>query len=105
MSVKLSHITKTYGSQKALNDVSFEIHKGEIVGLLGPNGAGKSTIMKILTCYIPPSMGEASINGFDVQEQALEVQRLVGYLPETNPLYQDMYIRGIPVVCCWHTQN
>lgn len=93
MSVKLSHITKTYGNQKALNDVSFEIHKGEIVGLLGPNGAGKSTIMKILTCYIPPSMGEASINGFDVQEQALEVQRLVGYLPETNPLYHDMYIR------------
>jgi ABC-2 type transport system ATP-binding protein len=93
MSVKLSHITKLYGNQKALDDVSFEIHKGEIVGLLGPNGAGKSTIMKILTCYIPPSMGEASINGFDVQEQALEVQRLVGYLPETNPLYHDMYIR------------
>jgi len=93
MSVKLSHITKIYGHQKALEDISFEIKTGEIVGLLGPNGAGKSTIMKILTCYIPPSMGEASINGFDVQEQALEVQRLVGYLPESNPLYYDMYIR------------
>lgn len=93
MSVKVRDITKIYGTQKAVDQVSFEIEKGEIVGLLGPNGAGKSTIMKILTCFIPPSSGEASIYGFDVQEQAIEVRRKVGYLPETNPLYYEMYVR------------
>ncbi len=103
MSVVLSQITKLYGAQKALDNVSFTINKGEIVGLLGPNGAGKSTIMKILTCYIPPSMGEASINGFDVQEQPMEVRRLVGYLPETNPLYHEMYIREyLEFICGIH---
>jgi ABC-2 type transport system ATP-binding protein len=93
MSVKVSQLTKIYGSQKALDNVSFEIKQGEIVGLLGPNGAGKSTIMKILTCFIPPTSGEASINGYDAQEQSIEVRRLVGYLPETNPLYYEMYVR------------
>jgi ABC-2 type transport system ATP-binding protein len=93
MSVKVNQITKLYGTQKALDSVSFEIQKGEIVGLLGPNGAGKSTIMKILTCFIPPTSGEASVNGYDVQEQSIEVRRLVGYLPETNPLYYEMYVR------------
>mgnify|MGYP001038244838 CR=1 FL=1 len=93
MSVKVNQITKIYGSQKAIDKISFEIKKGEIVGLLGPNGAGKSTIMKILTCYIPPSSGEASINGFDIQEQAIQVKSLVGYLPESNPLYYEMYVR------------
>lgn len=93
MSVKLNQITKRYGTQKAVDQVSFEIEKGEIVGLLGPNGAGKSTIMKILTCFIPPSSGEASIHGYDVQEHAIEVRKRVGYLPETNPLYYEMYVR------------
>lgn len=93
MSVKVRDITKIYGTQKAVDRVSFEIEKGEIVGLLGPNGAGKSTIMKILTCFIPPSSGEAGIYGFDVQEQSIEVRKKVGYLPENNPLYYEMYVR------------
>ncbi|MGB4204818.1 MAG: gliding motility-associated ABC transporter ATP-binding subunit GldA [Bacteroidales bacterium] len=93
MSVEAKQITKLYGSQKALNDVSFSIKAGEIVGFLGPNGAGKSTMMKILTCFIPPSSGEARVCGFDVQEESQEVKKRVGYLPETNPLYLDMYIK------------
>lgn len=93
MSVITHNITKLYGNQKALNDVSLTIHPGEIVGLLGPNGAGKSTLMKILTCFLPPTSGTASIMGFDVQEQSIEARRLVGYLPESNALYADMYIR------------
>lgn len=93
MSVKVEQITKLYGKQKALDEVSFEISQGEVVGLLGPNGAGKSTLMKILTCFIPPSSGVASINGYDVQDNPIAVQRLVGYLPEHNPLYLDMYVR------------
>lgn len=93
MSIVTHNITKVYGSQKALHDVSLTIHRGEIVGLLGPNGAGKSTLMKILTCFLPPTSGTASVMGFDVQEQSIEVRRLVGYLPESNALYTDMYIR------------
>ena len=93
MSVIVNKITKRYGEQKALDDVSLTIQSGEIVGLLGPNGAGKSTLMKILSCFIPPTEGTASVMGFDVQEHPQQVQRLVGYLPETNPLYTDMYIR------------
>lgn len=93
MSVEAKQITKLYGSQKALNDVSFSIKAGEVVGFLGPNGAGKSTMMKILTCFIPPSSGEARVCGFDIQEESHEVKKRVGYLPETNPLYLDMYIR------------
>ncbi|MCK9448920.1 MAG: gliding motility-associated ABC transporter ATP-binding subunit GldA [Bacteroidales bacterium] len=93
MSVIVNKITKRYGEQKALDDVSLTIQPGEIVGLLGPNGAGKSTLMKILSCFIPPTEGTASVMGFDVQEHPQQVQRLVGYLPETNPLYTDMYIR------------
>ncbi|NLN95933.1 MAG: gliding motility-associated ABC transporter ATP-binding subunit GldA [Bacteroidales bacterium] len=93
MSVEAKQITKLYGLQKALNDVSFSIKAGEVVGFLGPNGAGKSTMMKILTCFIPPSSGEARVCGFDVQEESHEVKKRVGYLPETNPLYLDMYIR------------
>ena len=93
MSIQVSNITKNYGGQLALNDVSFTIKPGEIVGLLGPNGAGKSTMMKILTCFIPPSSGKASVYGFDIHEQSLEVRKKVGYLPENNPLYSDMYIK------------
>lgn len=93
MSIIVNHITKKYGAQNALDNISLNIHQGEIVGLLGPNGAGKSTLMKILTCFIPPTEGTASVMGFDVQDNPLEVQRRVGYLPESNPLYTDMYIR------------
>ncbi len=92
MSIVVKNITKIYGEQKALNNVSFEVKKSEIVGLLGPNGAGKSTMMKILTCFIPPTIGEAQVNGFDVLNQSVEVRKCVGYLPENNPLYLDMYI-------------
>jgi ABC-2 type transport system ATP-binding protein len=93
MSVSVDKVTKMYGVQKALDEVSFTIPAGQIVGLLGPNGAGKSTIMKILTCFIPPTFGTASVNGLDVIENSIEVRRLVGYLPEHNPLYTDMYVR------------
>lgn len=93
MSIQVEHITKIYGAQKALNDVSFEVGSNEIIGFLGPNGAGKSTMMKILTCYIPPSSGSAKVCGFDVGSQSLEVRRQIGYLPEHNPLYLDMYVK------------
>jgi ABC-2 type transport system ATP-binding protein len=93
MSISVKNITKLYGTQKALDSVSISINPGEIAGLLGPNGAGKSTLMKILTCFIPPTSGEASVCGFDVLEQAIEVRRKVGYLPENNPLYLDLYVR------------
>jgi ABC-2 type transport system ATP-binding protein len=92
MSINVSHITKLYGKQKALDDVSFTVNAGEIVGLVGPNGAGKSTLMKIITCYLPQTSGDASVCGFDVVEQSIEVRKKVGYLPEHNPLYLDMYV-------------
>jgi ABC-2 type transport system ATP-binding protein len=93
MSVSVKHITKLYGEQKALDNVSFEIRPGEIVGFLGPNGAGKSTMMKILTCFIPQTYGEASVCNFDVSEQSIEVRKNIGYLPEHNPLYLEMYVK------------
>jgi ABC-2 type transport system ATP-binding protein len=93
MSIRVNKVTKLYGEQKALDEVSFSIEPGQIVGLLGPNGAGKSTMMKILTCFIPPSSGEASVNGYDVMEDAMAVKRIVGYLPEHNPLYREMYVK------------
>ncbi len=93
MSISIHHITKLYGQQKALNDVSFNISSGEIVGFLGPNGAGKSTLMKIICCYLPPSEGNIKVCGLDVMEQAMEVRKKVGYLPEHNPLYLDMYVK------------
>jgi ABC-2 type transport system ATP-binding protein len=93
MSVKVSHISKTYGTQKALDDVSFEIGAGQVVGFLGPNGAGKSTMMKIISCFIPQTEGSASVQGFDTVEQSIEVRKRVGYLPEHNPLYLEMYVR------------
>lgn len=93
MSIEVNNITKLYAHQKALDNISFTINKGEIVGFLGPNGAGKSTMMKILTTYIDASEGDAKVNGFDVKRAAREVQKRVGYLPEHNPLYLDMYVK------------
>jgi ABC-2 type transport system ATP-binding protein len=92
MSVTATGLTKIYGKQKALDKVSFEVKPGEIIGLLGPNGAGKSTLMKILTCFIPATSGNATVCGYDVAEQSLEVRQKIGYLPENNPLYTDLYI-------------
>jgi len=93
MSIAVKNITKLYGDQKALKGISFEVKKGEIVGFLGPNGAGKSTLMKILTTFIPATEGSATVNGFSVTENKKDVQKSVGYLPEHNPLYLDMYVR------------
>jgi len=93
MSIKVSSLTKIYGTQLAVDHISFELKKGEIVGFLGPNGAGKSTTMKMITGYLPPTDGTASVSGFDIQQQSMEVRKRVGYLPEANPLYYDMYVR------------
>jgi len=93
MSIKVENITKVYGEQKALSNVSFEIKKPEIVGFLGPNGAGKSTMMKILTTFITPTGGAATVNGYDIITNAKQVQQSVGYLPEHNPLYLEQYVR------------
>ena len=93
MSIEVKQVTKVYGSQKALDQVSLSIHPGEIVGLLGPNGAGKSTLMKIITCFIPPSDGEVRVCGYDIFEESLKVREKIGYLPEHNPLYLEMYVR------------
>lgn len=93
MSVVVDKISKHYGAQKALDEVSFSAKKGEIVGLLGPNGAGKTTTMKILTCFIPQTSGRAEVCGFDVEKDPIEVRKKIGYLPEHNPLYKDMYIK------------
>lgn len=93
MSIVIKNISKVYGTQKALDNVSLSIGEGEIVGLLGPNGAGKSTMMKILTCFIPPTEGSAEICGYDIFEHQMEIKRSVGYLSEQNPLYYDMYVR------------
>ncbi|MFI5172781.1 MAG: gliding motility-associated ABC transporter ATP-binding subunit GldA [Chitinophagales bacterium] len=93
MSVIVENITKIYGEQKAVNNISFEVHSGEIVGFLGPNGAGKSTTMKILSCFIPQTSGKAKVCGFDTEKNSIEVRRNVGYLPEHNPLYPEMYVK------------
>ena len=93
MSIKAEHITKLYGTQKALDDVSFEIPGKQVVGFLGPNGAGKSTMMKIITCFLPQTSGTIAVCGFDVTEQSIDVRKNVGYLPEHNPLYLEMYVK------------
>lgn len=93
MSIEVQNISKNYGAQKALNNISFTLKKGEIVGFLGPNGAGKSTLMKILTSYIDADSGTAVVNGFNVASQTKDVQKSIGYLPEHNPLYLDLYVR------------
>jgi len=93
MSIEVKNVSKIYGEQKALDNVSFSIEPGQIVGFLGPNGAGKSTMMKIITCFIPQTEGQIKVCGFDVTEQPIDVKRHVGYLPEHNPLYLDMYVK------------
>ena len=92
--IKASNLTMNYGPVKALDDVSFEVNKGEIVGLLGPNGAGKSTTMKILTTYLYPTQGTATVAGFDVLEDPVNVRKRIGYLPEVLPLYMDMEVKN-----------
>ncbi|WP_299623309.1 gliding motility-associated ABC transporter ATP-binding subunit GldA [uncultured Tenacibaculum sp.] len=93
MSIQLSSITKTYGTQKAVNNISFSAKKGEIVGFLGPNGAGKSTTMKVLTGFLQPDEGTVLVDDIDVIKNPIEAQKKVGYLPEHNPLYLDMYVK------------
>ncbi|WP_187263644.1 gliding motility-associated ABC transporter ATP-binding subunit GldA [Pontibacter beigongshangensis] len=92
MSVEVKGLTKIFGSQRAVDDISFSVGQGQILGFLGPNGAGKSTTMKIATCYLPPSSGTVLVNGHDVTQDTMAVRRHVGYLPEHNPLYLDMYV-------------
>ena len=93
MSIKVQNLSKVYGTQRAVDNISFEVSKGEIIGFLGPNGAGKSTTMKILTGYIPATEGTAEVNGFDVKTSPMQVKTHIGYLPEHNPLYLDMYVK------------
>jgi ABC-2 type transport system ATP-binding protein len=93
MSIAVRNLTKIYGTQKALDSISFQTGPGDILGFLGPNGAGKSTTMKILTCYLPQTSGSATVCGFDINKQSVEVRRQIGYLPELNPLYTDMFVK------------
>ena len=93
MSIKVTNLTKVYGTQKAVDNISFEVNRGEVLGFLGPNGAGKSTTMKILTCYLPQTSGQAVVCGHDTITDSLELRRHIGYLPESNPLYYDMYVQ------------
>lgn len=107
MSISVKNLSKTYGTQKAVDEISFEAKPGKILGFLGPNGAGKSTTMKMLTCYLPQSSGTATVCGFDISNQSLDVRKNIGYLPESNPLYQDMYVREFLyfVGNIYHLQN
>src|SRR5687767_847870 len=93
MSITVKNLTRLYGEQKAVNDISFSIQQGEIVGFLGPNGAGKSTTMKMITGFLEPSAGEISVSGIDVKKEPLQAKKKIGYLPESNALYYDMYVR------------
>jgi len=92
MAITVRNLTKFYGTEKAVNDISFDVKTGEILGFLGPNGAGKTTTMKIITCYMPPSSGAVEVEGFDINEHSFEVRKKIGYLPEMNPLYLDMNV-------------
>src|SRR6202453_1590831 len=91
--IKVQGLTKRYACTLAVDHISFEVAKGQIVGFLGPNGAGKTTTMRILTCFLPPSEGSANVAGFDVLEQPMEVKKRIGYLPETPPVYQEMEVQ------------
>lgn len=93
MSISIKNLTKIYGEQKALDNVSVDIDKGQIVGLLGPNGAGKSTMMKIITCFIPPTEGTVRVCDYDIFDNPKQVKESIGYIPEQNPIYYDMYVR------------
>lgn len=99
MSVKVQELTKIYGSQKAVDQISFEAKPGEVLGFLGPNGAGKSTTMKIITCFIPQTEGKVEVCGFDTEKSPMEVRKRIGYLPEHNPLYKDMYVKEYLSLC------
>lgn len=99
MSIVVQGVTKFYGEQKALDNVSFEIKTGEVVGFLGPNGAGKSTMMKIITGFIPPESGNVFVNGTPVTDESMDIRRSIGYLPENNPLYPEMYVREYLSFC------
>ena len=90
--IEVKNLTRYYGTRRAINNISFQIEKGEVVGFLGPNGAGKSTTMNIISCILPASSGSAKINGFDTFDQSLEIRKIIGYLPETPPLYSDMIV-------------
>jgi len=93
VSVIVSGLTKIYGEQHAIDNISFEAEPGDVLGFLGPNGAGKSTTMKIISGFIPPSEGSATVCGFDVETKSLDAKKNIGYLPENNPLYEDMYVK------------
>ena len=93
MSILVDNVSKVFGAQRALNDVSLTLDRGEVVGLLRPNGAGKSTLMRLITGYLPPTEGRVEVCGFDVMDAPLETKRRVGYLPERNPVHEDMYVR------------
>ncbi len=93
MSVQISDLSKIYSQQKAIDHVTFEAKKGQILGFLGPNGAGKSTTMKIITCFLPPTSGKVSVCGYDIEKNSIEVRKKIGYLPEHNPLYKDMFVK------------
>lgn len=93
MSVVVKNLTKIYGEQRAVDAISFEAKPGQVLGFLGPNGAGKTTTMKIVTCFIPQTSGEATVCGYDVEKNPMEVRRCIGYLPEHNPLYKDLYVK------------
>ena len=97
--ITVKELTKRYARTTAVDHISFEVDRGQIVGFLGPNGAGKTTTMRMLTCFLPPSAGTATVAGFDVLEQPLEVKKRIGYLPETPPLYPEMETERIPEVC------
>lgn len=90
--IEVQSLTRYYGDKRAIHNVSFEVKKGEILGLLGPNAAGKTTTMKILTCYMPPTSGRATISGFDIWDQSMEIKKITGYLPENPPLYNDLNV-------------
>ena len=90
--IDVKGLTRYYGEKRAISDVTFHVNKGEVLGLLGPNAAGKTTTMRILTCYMPPTSGTATVGGFDILEQSLEVRKIIGYLPENPPLYMDMVV-------------
>jgi ABC-2 type transport system ATP-binding protein len=92
MAITVRNLTKFYGQEKAINDISFDVKTGEILGFLGPNGAGKTTTMKIITCYMPPNSGTVDVDGYSIADHSLEVRRKIGYLPEMNPLYLDMNV-------------
>ncbi|MES3018239.1 MAG: ATP-binding cassette domain-containing protein [Bacteroidota bacterium] len=103
MSISVSNLSKDYGRQTAVNEISFEASAGKVLGFLGPNGAGKSTTMKILTCFIPQTSGTAKVCGFDVNESPVEVRKNIGYLPEHNPLYLEMYVKeALGFICDIH---